>query len=54
VTRTPIGQAFGRAALPAAAALFGWVGLLDDLWCLWDEDRQCLHDKIVKTMVIND
>jgi uncharacterized RDD family membrane protein YckC len=48
------GKAFGRAALYAVAALLGWIGLIDSLWCLWDDDRQCVHDKIVNTLVIND
>jgi uncharacterized RDD family membrane protein YckC len=28
------------------------IGLLDVLWLLWDKHRQCLHDKIAKTLVI--
>lgn len=39
--------------------LFGWVAslfftpawLVSALWCLWDEDRQCLWDKLVDTYV---
>jgi uncharacterized RDD family membrane protein YckC len=48
------GVAFGRAALYAVAGLLGWVGLIDSLWCVWDGDNQCVHDKIVNTLVIND
>jgi uncharacterized RDD family membrane protein YckC len=48
------GRAFARAAAQWMAGLLGWVGLIDDLWCLWDADRQCLHDKIVGTLVIDD
>ena len=36
--------------------LFGflsWLGLLDPLWCLWDEHRQCLHDKVAGSIMIN-
>ena len=29
-------------------------GLLDLLWAFWDKDRQTLHDKIVKTVVVDD
>jgi uncharacterized RDD family membrane protein YckC len=48
------GRAFSRAAVPWFAGILGWLGLLDSLWCLWDADRQCLHDKIVGTLVVND
>ncbi|MDQ1426315.1 MAG: hypothetical protein QOD72_3813, partial [Acidimicrobiaceae bacterium] len=47
------GKSFGRAALYAASGLLGWVGLINVLWCLWDGDRQCVHDKIVQTLVVN-
>lgn len=36
--------------VPAAGGLFG---LVDALWCLWDPNRQCIHDKPAKTVVIN-
>ena len=48
------GLAFGRAALQWVANFLGWLAMLDSLWCLWDADRQCLHDKIVGTLVVND
>jgi uncharacterized RDD family membrane protein YckC len=32
----------------------GVIGLVDPLWCLWDNDRQCVHDKAVNTIVVND
>jgi uncharacterized RDD family membrane protein YckC len=48
------GRAFGRAAIYWVAGLLGWIGLLDPLWCLWDDKRQCLHDKVVDSIVIND
>jgi uncharacterized RDD family membrane protein YckC len=28
--------------------------MLDPLWCVWDNNRQCLHDKAVGTIVVND
>ncbi|MDP6403269.1 MAG: RDD family protein, partial [SAR202 cluster bacterium] len=28
--------------------------ILDLLWAFWDKDRQTLHDKIVKTYVVDD
>jgi uncharacterized RDD family membrane protein YckC len=48
------GRAFARIVLQWAASLLSWLGLLDPLWCLWDADRQCLHDKIVGTLVVNE
>jgi uncharacterized RDD family membrane protein YckC len=48
------GKSFGRAALHEAAGLLGWAVLVNVLWCLWDAERQCLHDKIANTLVIND
>ena len=52
----PLGweSAFGRAALYWLSGVLGWIGLLDPLWCLWDPDRQCVHDKVAGTLVIND
>lgn len=55
VDRGPIGG--GRAAGRVAAVLvFGYlpcVGLLDELWLLWDRPlQQCLHDKVVTTLVV--
>jgi uncharacterized RDD family membrane protein YckC len=37
-----------------AAVVVGWLALLDGLWPLWDKRNQSLHDKIAKTVVIND
>jgi uncharacterized RDD family membrane protein YckC len=48
------GRAFGRAAIYWLAGCVGWIGLLDPMWCLWDDKRQCLHDKVVDSIVIND
>ncbi len=48
------GRSWGRALLVWAANLIGWIGLLDSLWCLWDGDSQCVHDKIAATLVVND
>ena len=48
------GRSFGRVAIYWLAGLLNWLGALDPLWCLWDENRQCLHDKVVDTIVIND
>lgn len=48
------GRAFGRAALFWLSTCLGWLGLLDPLWCLWDDKRQCVHDKAVDSIVVND
>ena len=52
-------QSWGRAAGYFGAIGIGglvvpFLGLVDAIWCLWDKDRQCLHDKIAGTVVIND
>ncbi len=47
-------RAIGRSVARVAAGLMSWIGLLDPLWCLWDERRQCLHDKLADTIVVND
>jgi uncharacterized RDD family membrane protein YckC len=38
------------AAVPSVGGLYF---ILDSLWCLWDPRRQCLHDKIARTAVVN-
>jgi uncharacterized RDD family membrane protein YckC len=48
------GRAFGRSMVQWFAGFLSWIGLLDPLWCLWDGDRQCLHDKIAGTLVVDD
>ena len=50
------GAACGRAAvyalIPAVPSVGGIFGLLNELWLLWDPQRQCLHDKAAHTVVI--
>lgn len=48
------GRSFGRVAIYWIAGFLNWLGLLDVLWCLWDGLQQCLHDKVVDSIVIND
>jgi uncharacterized RDD family membrane protein YckC len=48
------GTSFGRAGLYWIASALGWLGLIDQLWCLWDADSQCIHDKVAATLVVND
>ena len=38
----------------ADAVTAGIASLIDLLWAFWDKDRQTLHDKIVKTVVVDD
>jgi hypothetical protein len=55
-TRQPIGfwRALARAGAMAFAGMLQWIGLVDYLWCLWDENVQCVHDKVVDTVVTSD
>lgn len=50
------GQAAVRWATTDLGSLIPLVGflytLLDRLWLLWDDRRQCLHDKLPKTVVV--
>jgi uncharacterized RDD family membrane protein YckC len=48
------GRSLGRVSLYFLSGFLSWIGLLDPLWCLWDENSQCLHDKAAGTLVIND
>jgi len=48
------GRAFGRVSIYWLSTLLGWLGALDPLWCLWDANRQCVHDKVADTIVVND
>jgi uncharacterized RDD family membrane protein YckC len=52
-------QPLDRAALAkrwlvtSPGGLVPGLGILDALWCLWDQPyRQCLHDKFAKTVVV--
>lgn len=55
-TRVRLGfwRALGRAAATTAASSMSWIGLIDPLWCVWDDNTQCLHDKLADTIVISD
>jgi uncharacterized RDD family membrane protein YckC len=54
LSRLGWGRSFGRAAISWLFSFLGWIGLLDPLWCLWDDKRQCIHDKVADSIVIND
>lgn len=46
-------QSFGGALGRVAMQLVLSNIYIDGLWCLWDKPwRQCLHDKVVKTVVV--
>ena len=34
-------------------SIFGLAVVVAALWCVWDTDRQCVWDKIVRTRVVN-
>ncbi len=36
------------------AVTSGIASLVDLVWAFWDKDRQTLHDKIMKTVVVDD
>lgn len=43
------GIIFGLLAAITASVVVWW---LDNLWALWDRDRQALHDKVAGTVVV--
>ena len=45
---------FGIFAMVAEVITFGLASIVDLLWAFWDKDRQTLHDKIMKTVVVDD
>ena len=45
------GRSFGRVG---AIFVCGFASILDQLWCLWDDSSQCLHDKLAGTVVVNE
>ena len=55
-SKISVGAAGGRAAVYLLPPLVPFVGglfaLLNELWLLWDQQRQCLHDKAAHTVVI--
>lgn len=40
------------SAIPLVGTLFSFIGLINDLWPLWDEKKQALHDKVAATNVV--
>ena len=51
--RLPLGRALGRAYFMLMLWSFLFIPfVVDVLWPLWDERRQALHDKVVRTIVI--
>jgi uncharacterized RDD family membrane protein YckC len=50
--RASYGQAFGRNIVARVIGFIPLVGLIDVLWPLWDDRKQCLHDKAASTIVV--
>jgi uncharacterized RDD family membrane protein YckC len=48
------GRSFGRAGAYVVATLSSVLFLVDVLWCCWDDNGQCVHDKVCDTLVIHD
>ncbi len=48
------GRAWGRAVTAAAGWFLCFVWILDYLWPLGDRRRQCLHDKIARTVAVDE
>jgi uncharacterized RDD family membrane protein YckC len=47
------GSGFIRALIPVLFWLFiSVLWLLDHLWCVWDSQKQCWHDKVAGTLVV--
>ncbi len=44
----------GIIGLGVDSLTFGLGSIFDGLWAFWDRDRQAIHDKIVKTVVVDD
>ena len=39
-------------AIPLVGSVFSFVALINDLWPLWDDKKQALHDKVAATNVV--
>jgi len=48
------GKAFARNLVARVIGLFPIIGLIDVLWPLWDDRKQCLHDKAGSTIVVRE
>lgn len=48
----PAGAVFARVGIVLLGQLCGLFTLLDDLWPLWDDKKQALHDKVARTNVV--
>jgi uncharacterized RDD family membrane protein YckC len=48
----PMKTILGRTGFIFLMSLVSMGSLLDDLWPLWDEKKQALHDKVVATNVV--
>ena len=41
-------------AVTALDSLVAIAWIVDPLWAFWDKDRQALHDKLMKIVVVDD
>ena len=41
-------------AVGLANSVVGVASIIDLLWAFWDKDRQTIHDKLMKTVVVDD
>ena len=48
----PVRRSALLGLVPFVGGLTGLYSLLDDLWPLWDDKKQAIHDKIAKTNVV--
>ncbi|MEI8262571.1 MAG: RDD family protein [Actinomycetes bacterium] len=51
-SRVGYGLSLGRSAISWVFAAISLLHLVDNLWPLWDEKNQTLHDKVVNTVVL--
>ena len=48
------GVKFVLFEVAADVVTLGLAAVIENLWAFWDKDRQTLHDKIMKTVVVDD
>ena len=51
-SRVGYGLSLGRSAISWVFAAINLLHIVDNLWPLWDEKNQTLHDKVVNTVVL--
>jgi uncharacterized RDD family membrane protein YckC len=51
-SRVGYGLSLGRSAISWVFAAISLLHIVDNLWPIWDEKNQTLHDKVVNTVVL--